>query len=514
MSDEQDAAIAFLADPATHGGVAVKRIDTHGAVVVLTPTQAFKLKRAVAFSYMDFSTVARRREMCRAEVRLNRRTAPGLYQGVRAIARRAGALALVDDDAVGAGDEVLDWVVVMRRFESGTEFDRLAAAGRLDVEQVRSLAAIVARFHAAEAPVPGFGGAAGIRDVVVENAKEFAREAELLPSARAAALDRDCSAALDAVAPLLDRRAAQGHVRRCHGDLHLGNICLVENVPTLFDAIEFNDEIATIDTLFDLAFLLMDLELRASRTLANAAFNAYLEWLPETEGLAALPLLLSLRAAIRAHTRAAAARSQSDRAKRDAIAADAVRHLEAAPGFLRRAPVRLVAVGGVSGTGKSTLARGLAPSLHAAPGAAILRTDVLRKELAGVAPEQKLDAAHYTRERSRQVYDTMFARAAAILRAGHSVVLDAVFLQEDERARADALAAELGVRFDGIWLEVDRAVAAARIDSRREDASDATPAVLAQQIAARATTIPRWATVDSRGEPSQVLARARMTMSA
>jgi uncharacterized protein len=513
MSGGQEAAIAFLTDPATHGGAPVTRIDTHGAVVVLTPTHAFKLKRAVAFSYMDFSTVERRRAMCRAELRLNRRTAPALYERVSAIARRAGRLVLVDEEVAGEADAILDWVIVMRRFETGSEFDRLAAAGRLDAALVRQLAAVVARFHAAEPPVAGFGGAKGIRDVIVENEREFQREAALLPAARAAELGRGCADALERLAPLLDRRAAEGRVRRCHGDLHLGNVCLFAGVPTLFDAIEFNDEIATIDTLFDLAFLLMDLELRASRALANAAFNAYLELLPESDGLAVLPLLLALRAGIRAHTRAAAARAQSDATRRAAIAADALRHLEAAPDFLRAAPPRLVAIGGVSGTGKSTLARGLAPELHAAPGAVILRTDVLRKELAGVPPEERLDESHYTRERSQQVYDAMFARADAVLRAGHSVVLDAVFLREDERARADALAERLGLRFEGIWLEADRETAAARIESRRGDASDATPVVLAQQIAARAATAPRWRTLDARGEPSQVLARTRMAIS-
>lgn len=513
--DPQAEVLRFLADPATHGGEAPRRIDTHGSVVFLAGERAYKLKRAVAFSYMDFSTPRLRAGMCRAELEANRRMAPGLYLGVLAVVRRGGALALVPDAEAGAAGEVaLEHVVAMRRFPPGSEFDALAAAGRLDAPLVRRLAAVVARFHSAAEPAPGFGGAAGLAAVADENRREFAREAWLLDADAAARANASCARALGQLGSLLDARAAAGRVRRCHGDLHLGNVCLFEGAPVPFDAIEFNPAISCIDTLFDLAFLLMDLELRGSRQLANACLNAYLEVLPETAGLAALPAMMALRAGVRAHTRAAASRAQADAARRAAIAADARRHLAALEGFLDAPPPRLVAIGGVSGTGKSTLARGLAPDLHAAPGAVVLRSDALRKELAGAAPEEKLDAAHYTAERSRVVYATLLARAAEILRAGRSVVLDAVFQREAEREDAAALAREAGCRFDGLWLEADRETAAARIGARRNDASDATVEVLDQQLARDARVPACWRAVDARGEPSQVLARARAAMPA
>jgi len=515
MTDPQAAAIAFLADRTTHAGETPTRIDTHGSVVFLTSTHAYKLKRAVAYSYMDFATVDRRGAMCRRELAVNRRFAPELYETVLALCRGPdGRVRFRPGDDAAARDDVIDWVVRMRRFDSASQFDVLAATGQLDAALVRRLAATVARFHAAEAPVPGFGAAAGLRAVQAENRDECARFPDLLPPDIVAALDQGCGAALAVQAALLDRRAAAGHVRHCHGDLHLGNVCVFAGSPTPFDAIEFNDAIATIDTLFDLAFLLMDLELRAGRALANAALNAYLEILPETDGLAALPLMLALRAGIRAHTRAAAAIAQPAQGARTALAADAARHLAAGQAFLAPTAPRLVAIGGLSGSGKSTLAAGLAPEVHAAsPGAVVLRSDVLRKELAGVAPEATLAPAFYASDWSARVYAMLFARAAAILRAGRGVVLDAVFQRPEERAAAAAVASVIGCRFDGIWLTADRATAAARIAARRGDASDATGAVLDAQLA-RGTPPPGdWTAIDARGERSQVLARARIAMS-
>jgi aminoglycoside phosphotransferase family enzyme/predicted kinase len=408
--------------------------------------------------------------MCRAELATNRRIAPALYSGVLAVMRRGGRMELADEGAAGDG-EVLDWVVAMQRFPPGAEFDALAARGALDLSTVRSLAVRVARFHAAQLPVAGLGGAAGLAAVIAENRHEFAREADTLDPAVASAADRACMSAWAALGPLLDRRAREGHVRHCHGDLHLGNVCLFEGEPTPFDAIEFNPAIANIDTLFDLAFLVMDLEMRASRAHANAAFNAYLEIVPETDGLAALPLMLALRAGVRAHTRAAAARAQPGAGARAALVEDARRHLAAVAGFLERPAPRLIVVAGVSGTGKSTLARGLAPDLGAAPGAAILRSDVVRKELAGMAPTEALDPAHYTPQASARVYGTLMARAAAILAAGRSVVLDAVFRRPEEREAAAAVAAGAGCRFDGIWLD-----SSPRIPERSPAGMSSTPA--------------------------------------
>ncbi len=380
----QDEIIAFLSTPAAYGAAGVvQRIDTHVSALFLADERAYKLKRAVRLPFLDFSTLAAREAACRAELAVNRRTAPTLYLGLAAVVRRAdGGLALAGEDDPGP---VVDWLVVMRRFGQDGLFDRLAPAGAIPREEAEALADGIAAFHEAAPPRPGWGGAAGLARTLESNHACFLDHAAEGTFGYDAVRDlmAQSRASLAAQAALLDRRRDQGLVRHCHGDLHLGNICRFEGRPLLFDAIEFNEEFAFIDVLYDLAFLLMDLWARGLRDLASWIFNRYLENRPDLEGLAALPLMLSMRAAIRAHISAEMARGAAA-AEAEALRARAHRYFSLARRFLAPPPPRLVAVGGFSGSGKSRLARDLAPLLGAAPGAVVLRTDVIRKRLAGV----------------------------------------------------------------------------------------------------------------------------------
>jgi predicted kinase len=278
-------------------------------------------------------------------------------------------------------------------------------------------------------------------------------------------------------APLLEARRAAGLGRRCHGDLHLGNILLEAGRPVIFDCIEFNDRLSEIDVQYDLAFTLMDLDFRGRR---DAAVRLLTAWLDEAarrfpqgrlEGLAALPLMLSVRAAVRAHVLAHAG---------DAAGANA--YLDAALAHLAPPAPRLMAVGGLSGTGKTTYARKAAPGFGASPGAVVLRTDEIRKRMAGVGPDEPLSRDVYTPEFYEAVYEAFFADAAAALAAGRSVVLDATFVQPALRARAEAVAREAGAPFEGVWLEGDPKLLAARIEGRAKDASDATVETLKMQL--------------------------------
>ncbi len=503
----QAEAIAFLADPATHGGHPVKRIDTHAAIVFLTGERAYKLKRAVRLSYLDFSTCERRRAVCEAEVRLNRRTAPELYLGVRAIGRTPGGTLAFD-----AGDPV-DWVVEMRRFPSACLLDTVAATGPLDPAMLRELADTIARFHEG-APVVRGDGAARVRAVIAGNRDSVARLAPgLLDAARCARLHRRSLATAARLAGLLDRRARAGRVRHGHGDLHLANIYLHDGQPVPFDCLEFDPELATTDVLYDLAFLLMDLWRRGLHREASLVFNRYCDRTGETAGLAALPLFLSMRAMVRAHVEARVAERQGGAQDRAERLAKARAYLDHAERFLTDPAPALVAIGGVSGTGKSTLAGRLAPLVGAAPGARWLRTDVLRKQLAGVDPETHLPDSAYTPAAHEAVYAALQERVGATLATGWPVIVDAVFDFPETRARIEALAARPGVPFAGLWLQADRAALHARVGARHGDASDAGPEVVDRQLARDSGPLGRWSAIDAGGSPDETLRRARTALS-
>jgi hypothetical protein len=287
----------------------------------------------------------------------------------------------------------------MRRFEQSSLFDALAQTGGLSARLMNKLADHIADFHALAERRYDFGGAATLAAIAETNQQcllearqpGFARE-------RIDEVRENSAQRLVALGGLLDRRRAEGKVRRCHGDLHLRNICLLDGEPTLFDCLEFSDALASIDVLYDLAFLLMDLEHRALAEFANLVLNRYLDLTDEDDGLPAMPLFLSLRAAIRAHVTAAAMDRAAHAERKPEMAAEARRYLDLAVRLLRPRPCRLVAIGGLSGSGKSTLAAALAPEI----GARVLRSDVIRKRLFGVAPETRLPASAYAPECRRE----------------------------------------------------------------------------------------------------------------
>ena len=504
--EDQSAAIACLADPASHGGAAVERIDTHGAVIFLAGSRAYKLKRAVRFAFLDYSTADKRRVVCEAEARLNRRTAPDLYQGVVPITEEAdGALALD-----GAGRPV-DWVVVMKRFDQDTLFDRMAARGDLTNALTRDLADTIADFHDKAVRRPDLGGRDGIAAVIDGNMATLRGEsAGLFPARDLDAIEGAWRDALAARGELLDARRIGGRVRWCHGDLHLRNICLIDGRPTLFDGIEFSEAIACIDVLYDLAFLLMDLRHRDLGELASVVFNRYLGCTEDVAGLAALGLFQSLRAGVRAMVGAIEA-GQSKGGEAAKLGAEARDYLALAFAFLEPPAPRLIAIGGLSGTGKSTLAAALAPCLAAPPGAVVLRSDLIRKRVFAARPEQRLGAEAYQPAASRAVYDRLESLAEDGLAAGQVVVLDAVFARPGERARAEAIARAAYVPFHGLWLEAPVDILRARIGARVGDPSDATAAVLDRQLDYDLGAI-EWTRVDVSGTDADVIAAARRAL--
>jgi predicted kinase len=312
-------------------------------------------------------------------------------------------------------------------------------------------------------------------------------------------------AALKRVRPLLLARERAGLVRRCHGDLHLGNIVLVGDHPVLFDAIEFDDRIATGDVLYDLAFLLMDLIERGLRLQANIVLNRYLtetQRIHDFDALAALPLFMSVRAAIRAKVTAARLRQAGLQAELTHGPRD---YAALAQELLTPAKPRLIAVGGLSGTGKSLLARALAPRLPPLPGAVVLRSDVERKALFGVRETDRLPETAYAVDTTTRVYAALADKARRVVSAGHSVIVDAVFAQPGER---DAIAKVAPSSFDGLFLTASLDTRVARIGVRSGDPSDADTIVARKQEDFDLGHI-RWTKVDASGTPEETLIRAQ-----
>lgn len=492
----QQAVIDFLADPATHGGAVVRRFDTHAAAVFLAGNRALKIKRAVTFPFLDFSTLDKRKAACAAEIEANRALAPQLYRGVVAITRDGDGL------AIGGAGEPVEWAVDMVRFDETQTLDHLAAAGAIDTALADALGRAVAKAHDGAAVVTDANFTATLREIAAQNEQDLVKASKLFAPPAVNALVEATRLALTKTHALLETRERDGLVRRCHGDLHLGNIVRIDGKPVLFDALEFDPKLATTDVLYDLAFLLMDLIERGLTPAANTVFNRYLMATrrdSDLDALAALPLFLSLRAAIRAKVTAMRA-DVDEKAARDYFAL---------AGKLLLAPKpMLIAVGGLSGTGKSVLAGQLAAGIAPAPGAVWLRSDVERKALFGVAETDKLPPSAYTREATAKVYAALAAKARRVIAAGHSAIVDAVFADARERVEIEQAA---DGAFRGLFLTAPLDVRVARVGGRTGDASDADAAVaLAQEqydLGALA-----WRQVDASGAPEQTLERAQAAL--
>ncbi|TCU64693.1 hypothetical protein EDE08_115163 [Bradyrhizobium sp. R2.2-H] len=480
----------------------VTRIDTHGASVFLDAKRALKIKRAVRFPFLDYSTLEKRKAACEEEIRINRPLAPQIYHGVVAITEEPDGSLKVD----GAGRPI-EYAVDMSRFDENRTLDHLAKAGPLEAQLASAAADAIAASHAAATRGDGEAWVSSIPALIDGNSDGLragghfnAEDIERLGKASHEAYLR--------IRPLLAERGRQGFVRRCHGDLHLANIVLIDDRPVLFDAIEFDAQMATVDVLYDLAFTLMDLLQHDQLRAANIAMNRYLAATPadNLDALSALPLFMSIRAAIRAQV--ALARLKRPHSDRPGILDQAQRYFDLARMLIRPPAPRLIAVGGLSGTGKTVLAYALAPLVAPHPGAVVLRSDLVRKQMFGVEDTQRLSPSAYTPEVTARVYDTLAQRARRVLAQGHSAIIDGVFAREDERDAIAALARERNVALNGLFLVADLATRQARIGGRRGDASDATQEVAALQEHYKIGHVG-WATIDASGTEEQTLQNCR-----
>lgn len=486
---DQSDAIAFLSSLSD----LTERHDTHISIIILSDRRAYKLKRAVCFPYLDFSTASQRLSACQRELELNRRTAPSLYVAVRRITREESGRLTFD----GSG-ELVDSVVEMVRFDQRDLFSQIAERNELGLALLTNTALAIADFHR-DATIDDRRSGSEIMAAVLRMNSESIRAVGIFSADRTHALEMAFKASLDRLGWLLDERSRSGKVRRCHGDLHLRNICLLDGSPTLFDCLEFDEDLATIDVLYDLAFLLMDLWGRGLRAEANWVFNRYFDGVAEDDGVALLPFFMAVRASVRAHVVAVQATNETAAAFKEANA-----YFELASDLLNVSPPQLVAVGGLSGSGKSSVAAAAAHRLGQPPGARVLSSDRIRKRLYGVSAETRLPPEAYQPSVSKLVYAEQARIAEAYLKNGHAVIADAVFDRVEDRQRIEAAVPDT-VPFNGFWLDAPLELLIDRVRNRVGDPSDATPSVLRQQ--ARSATKTEWQSLSSGEAVANTAAR-------
>lgn len=471
-------------------GQPVEHLETHAAHVFLVGDRAFKMKKPVKLPYLDFSTIEKRKAVLEYELAINRAFAPSLY--------------LRTDEIRG------EPVLVMNRFRQEELLS--SQSGGITSAMAKELAQMVADSHVI-APRRETPGSEIMKGLGAQLLKAFTSSPDIFPADNASEFRSLHQRHLTTLGPLLDQRSAQGLVRRCHGDMHCGNIVLLEGKPVLFDAIEFSEKIATIDVLYDLAFLLMDLGRRDEKRVANLVFNRYSHLRRAEEdlsGLTALPLFLATRAGVRALVTADLAHElEADASAKQRN--DALEYFRASLAWLKPVQPRLICVGGLSGSGKSTLAARLAHAIGLAPGALHVRSDVERKVLAGVDETVHLPPDSYSAAASEATYRAIFQRAEAALKAGHSVILDAVFAREEEREAAEELAGSANARFTGLWLAADPAILKSRVTRRSGDASDADAAVVEKQLGYKPGEI-HWNKVDVSGNVAASETLVRKTL--
>ena len=475
-----------------HPVAGVRVIETHISWVMLTGQYAYKIKKAVNLGFADFSTLGLRRHYCEEELRLNRRLAPELYLEVVAIRGDAGA------PRVGGEGPVLDFAVKMREFPQQALASRALASGTFGAAETDTLATLVAEFHAAAPRAPA-GGRLGTPDAVLSPAQQNFEQ--MLPLVGMAPDD----GALRALRQWTERehatrraalqgRLSDGRIRECHGDLHLGNIALLDGRPVPFDCIEFNDELRWIDVVNEAAFLAMDLEDRGRRDLAWRFLNRYLEITGDYAGIEVLRFYLVYRALVRAKIHLM--RSRQARLRRP----EKLRLVQAFNGYLKLAGrysaprnAALIITHGLSGCGKTTATQSLIEQI----GAVRLRSDLERKRLHGVAPLATSGSAPgdgiYSAEATTVTYRRLGQLAQSALGCGFPVVVDAAFLRRAEREAFRSIADKAGVPFRILDFHVPLDVLRNRVEARRvrgDDASEAGLAVLERQIAMREPLTP------------------------
>ena len=494
QAEQRPSLLAAMLHPACypHPVRRVRLIETHISWVLLTGNWAYKVKKPVDLGFVDFSTLKLRRRYCEEELRLNRRLAPAIYDSVVEI-RGAPATA-----RIGGSGPVLEYAVRMREFPQSALADRMAARRALRAQMIDALARTIAEFHRgapAAAKSQRFGTPATALAAALQNFDHILPSLARVDSRNLLRRLRKWTRAEHAARrrALLSRRRG-GFVRECHGDLHLGNIAVLEGCPTPFDCIEFNAALRWIDVMSEVAFLLMDLADHGRADLASRFLNAYLEVTGDYGGLEVLRYYLVYRALVRAKVNVLRARQpQVSPMEKKRLGRLVHGYLDLAQDYTMRRPPALMITHGVSGSGKTSATQ----SLIELAGAVRIRSDVERKRLHGLAPLARsgsgMGRGIYTPAANAATYAHLERLARRILASGMPVVVDAAFLKRAEREAFRVLAADMGVPFVILDFTAPAELLAARVATRAaggRDASEAGVSVIARQLATREPLAP------------------------
>lgn len=495
-------------DTASSQPVDISIVETHGATVLFGKVHALKLKKPVLFDHMDYSTLKNRKAFLDKEMRINQRTAPDLYVDVIPLFHtEAGELTFDTTNTIA------EHALKMKRFADTDRLDRYSAQHGIDPQLGENLCAAVVKFHKLAPSVRDSANIPDFHRVIDQNFLQLDQFCPVLFNLEDVQRFRsDLHARFSSLASVEKQRCDQGWVRYGHGDLHLQNICLFEGNPLLFDAIEYEDDFVIGDILYDLSFLLMDLADKGLADTANRIFNQYFRqigWLiaeQNLQGLKLLPFFMAMRAGIRVHVAANRFAQATDSSSKATFKAQACQLLTQAKGYLSasdKTPVA-IAIGGYSGSGKSTTAEAIAPQIGMAPGALRIRSDEIRRQLIEWDDYAPMPQSAYTSDISKSVYEQMIKIAITALATGHPVVIDAVLDREIDRQLFQNSIETCGVPFYGFWLQVDKSEMEARIIGRTRDASDATIDVLHAQLARQPVIDTNWTKINANGSVSKI----------
>jgi uncharacterized protein len=480
----------------------IELIQTHASYVILTGNFAYKLKKPVNFGFLDYSTVEKRQHFCTEEIRLNQRGAKELYLELLPIARQD------DNYAFGNTGEVVDYAVKMVQFPQSALLSNMFEAGTISNTEIEEMGRVVAEFHAhaqTSEYISSFGTTSRIRESIDDN---YNQTKKYIGRAQTQAQYTETKAYTDRFlsehAELFQERVSSGFIRECHGDLHLRNICRWHDKTLLFDCIEFNEPFRFVDTMYDVAFSVMDLEARGSKDLANRFLNTYVEQSGDWAGLQVLPLYLSRQAYVRAKVTSFLLDDAgiADRDK-EVAAQTAGAYYHQAWVYTQPRQGKLIIIAGLSGSGKSTLGKHIAQNI----GAIQLRSDAVRKHLGGIALLDRGDASLYTPEMTARTYDRVLELGSKLATQGFTVILDAKYDRVSLRAAVIDLAQARSIPLQMIHCTAPEQVLRARLQQRRGDIADATVDLLASQQASWEDFTPAergyLVTVDTTQDVSQ-----------